>query len=108
MTNYQGYSFNLHKEKDKDIIDWLDDKKITQAIKDSIRNHMKSETQEGTSPEELLKTLQGLPQLLQLLPQLSQVQGLGSVDVGKFEVKEDEEKTLTSEEEKEVNDIFDM
>ena len=41
--SYKGYSFNLHEENDKDLIDWLSNKKVTQTIKTALRNHMKSE-----------------------------------------------------------------
>lgn len=41
--SYKGYSFNLHKEDDKDLIDWLNSKKVTQTIKTALRNQMESE-----------------------------------------------------------------
>ncbi len=41
--SYKGYSFNLHKEDDKELIDWLSNKKVTQTIKTALRNQMKSE-----------------------------------------------------------------
>ena len=43
--SYKGYSFNLHEENDKDIIDWLNDKKVTQTIKIALRNQMKTENE---------------------------------------------------------------
>ena len=41
--SYKGYSFNLHEENDKDLINWLSNKKVTQTIKIALRNQMKSE-----------------------------------------------------------------
>ena len=41
--SYKGYSFNLHEENDKDLIDWLSNKKVTQTIKVALRNQMRSE-----------------------------------------------------------------
>ena len=41
--SYKGYSFNLHKEDDKDLIDWLSNKKVTKTIKIALYNQMRSE-----------------------------------------------------------------
>jgi hypothetical protein len=43
LMSYKGYSFNLHEKNDKDLIDWLSNKKVTQTIKVALRNQMKSE-----------------------------------------------------------------
>lgn len=42
--SYKGYSFNLHKEDDKELINWLNDKKITKTIKVALYNQMKLES----------------------------------------------------------------
>lgn len=42
--SYKGYSFNLHKEDDKELIDWLSNKKVTRTIKTALYNQMKSES----------------------------------------------------------------
>lgn len=38
--SYKGYSFNLHKEDDKELIKWLSNKKITKTIKIALYNQM--------------------------------------------------------------------
>lgn len=57
--SYKGFSFNLHKEDDKDLIDWLSNKKVTQTIKIALRNQMKSENDIGLedNPMELLSAI---------------------------------------------------
>ena len=57
--SYKGYSFNLHKEDDKELINWLNDKKITKTIKVALYNQMKLENG-GTiedNPMELLSAI---------------------------------------------------
>ena len=51
--SYKGYSFNLHKEDDKELIDWLSNKKVTKTIKVALYNQMRSEsgTSDGNSME---------------------------------------------------------
>lgn len=46
--SYKGYSFNLHIEHDKDLIEWLVNKKVTQTIKIALRNQMKCENNSTT------------------------------------------------------------
>ena len=41
--SYKGYSFNLHKEDDRELIDWLSNKKVTKTIKIALYNQMRSE-----------------------------------------------------------------
>ena len=47
--SYKGYSFNLHKEDDRDLIDWLSNKKVTRTIKIALYNQMKSESVDITN-----------------------------------------------------------
>ena len=53
--SYKGYSFNLHKKDDKDLIDWLNNKKVTQTIKVALRKQMEAE--EGGSGNDDSKEL---------------------------------------------------
>ena len=57
--SYKGYSFNLHKEDDKDLIDWLSNKKVTRTIKIALYNQMKSENNIASEddPMELLSAI---------------------------------------------------
>ena len=47
--SYKGYSFNLHKEDDRELIEWLSNKKVTRTIKIALYNQMKSESANETS-----------------------------------------------------------
>jgi len=42
--SYKGYSFNLHKEDDKDLIEWMSNKKVTKTIKIALYNQMRAES----------------------------------------------------------------
>lgn len=57
--SYKGYSFNLHKEDDKELISWLSDKKITKTIKIALYNQMKLESGNTIedNPMELLSAI---------------------------------------------------
>lgn len=57
--SYKGFSFNLHKEDDKELISWLSNKKITRTIKIALYNQMKSENNIASedNPMELLSAI---------------------------------------------------
>lgn len=57
--SYKGYSFNLHKEDDKELISWLNDKKITRTIKAALYNQMKLENGNAIddNPMEILSVI---------------------------------------------------
>lgn len=46
--SYKGYSFNLHKEDDRELIEWLSNKKVTRTIKTALYNQMESESVNAT------------------------------------------------------------
>lgn len=60
--SYKGYSFNLHKEDDKDLIDWLSSKKVTQTIKTALRKQMEAEEggSVGDDSKELISAMKKL------------------------------------------------
>lgn len=61
--SYKGYSFNLHKEDDKDLIDWLSSKKVTQTIKVALRNQMESES-DGSSINDSKELISAVKKLI--------------------------------------------
>lgn len=105
--SYKGYSFNLHEENDRDLINWLSNKKVTQTIKIALRNHMKLEEGEETdnSSIELLSAIKRV------------IENNKSDSIAKTNVIEKEtykqiehveEESLSEEDAEDFDEIFDI
>lgn len=101
--SYKGYSFNLHKEDDKEIIEWLSNKKVTQTIKMALRNQMKSEGNAATDIE-----------LLSVIKRAIESSGGNhNIPIAEEKIKpntnkDDDEKSLSEEDADDFEKIFDI
>jgi len=105
--SYKGYSFNLHKEDDKELIDWLSNKKVTKTIKIALYNQMKSEsnTIAGDNSIELLsaikKVIESNNNISDKQPEIAESQ--------KVAPKQNEDKkSLDGEDAEDFEKIFDI
>lgn len=96
--SYKGYSFNLHKEDDKELIDWLSNKKVTRTIKTALYNQMKSESNAVTDDNsvELLSAIKKVIESNSVAP-----------ETAKAKQREDN-KTLDGEDADDFEKIFDI
>lgn len=105
--SYKGYSFNLHEENDRDLIDWLSNKKVTQTIKTALRNHMKLEDEEeaDNSSIELLSAIKRVIEN-------NKVDNIAKRNVIEKEAykqtKHIEEESLSEEDAEDFDEIFDI
>lgn len=100
--SYKGYSFNLHKEDDKELIDWLSNKKVTKTIKIALYNQMRADS--GAAPDiELLSAIKKIVE--------SNSNNNESIVAEKNEEsikKDDDKKLLSDEDADDFEKIFDI
>lgn len=105
--SYKGYSFNLHEENDRDLIDWLSNKKVTQTIKTALRNHMKLEEGKDADNSSI--------ELLSAIKKVIENNGVDNIVKTNVIEKETykqtenrEEESLSEEDVEDFDEIFDI
>ena len=104
--SYKGYSFNLHKEDDKDLINWLNDKKVTKTIKIALYNQMRSESVGDTGGNSM--------ELLSVIKKAIEVSASNNEQPAPTEKQDivakqnDCDKSLSSEDAEDFEKIFDI
>lgn len=95
--SYKGYSFNLHKEDDKELIDWLSNKKVTRTIKTALYNQMKSESNVADDNSvELLSAIKKVIESNSVAPETANAK------------QREDDKTLDGEDADDFEKIFDI
>ena len=96
--SYKGYSFNLHKEDDKELIDWLSNKKVTRTIKTALYNQMKSEGNAVTDDNsvELLSAIKKVIENNSIAPETAKTK------------QSEDDKVLDGEDADDFEKIFDI
>lgn len=105
--SYKGYSFNLHEENDKDLIDWLSNKKVTQTIKVALRNQMKSEN--GKEVDD--NSMELLSVIKKVIENNNCVNNEQPTSIGKGDAilkQNDDKKSLSGEDVEDFEKIFDI
>ncbi len=106
--SYKGYSFNLHKEDDKELIDWLINKKVTQTIKIALRNHMKSEDNK-IADDNSIELLSAIKKVIE--NSSGDINNTQSAIIGNQDVvikQSDNKKSLSIEDVEDFEKIFDL
>ena len=106
--SYKGYSFNLHEENDKDLIDWLINKKVTQTIKIALRNHMKSEDNK-IADDNSIELLSAIKKVIE--NSSGDINNTQSAIIGNQDVvikQSDNKKSLSIEDVEDFEKIFDL
>ena len=105
--SYKGYSFNLHKEDDKELIDWLSNKKVTKTIKIALYNQMKSESGNVTG-DNSIELLSAIKKVIESNNNINDKQS-EIVETQSVEQKQSEGKrSLDGEDAEDFEKIFDI
>lgn len=106
--SYKGYSFNLHKEDDKELIDWLSNKKVTQTIKTALRNQMKSEN-DTASEDDPMEILSAIKRVIENNGgNIDQIAPTEKNDSDASPKNDSKEKSLSGEDADDFEKIFDI
>ena len=104
---YKGYSFNLHREDDKELIEWLSDKKVTKTIKTALYNQMKAESG-GTTEDNPMELLSAIKKVIEsngvVVDEPQTVEKKEVVDAK----QDDNAKSLSGEDVDDFEKIFDV
>lgn len=105
--SYKGYSFNLHREDDKEIIDWLSNKKVTRTIKIALYNQMKSESN-GTTDNGSIELLSVIKKAIENNGNVGGEQSTISKKSDIVAKRNDDKQSLSGEDAEDFEKIFDI
>ena len=105
--SYKGYSFNLHEENDKDLINWLSNKKVTQTIKVALRNQMKSENGKEVD-DNSIELLSVIKKVIESNNGANNEQSASIEKGDTIPKQDDDQKSLSGEDAEDFEKIFDI
>ena len=105
--SYKGFSFNLHKEDDKELIEWLSNKKVTKTIKIALDNLMRSEGS-GAADDNSMELLSVIKKVIESNNGIVNEQTVIAKKEGATANQNEDKKSLSGEDADDFEKIFDI